>query len=54
VQAIASQAAGGRGRKRDQDDLGPFAAHAQDPVAVFFAEVRRCGRTRLWRLRRRT
>jgi len=27
------------GRKRDQDDLGPFAAHAQDPVAVFFAEV---------------
>src|SRR5690348_3538802 len=27
------------GRKREQDDLGPFAAHAQDPVAVFFAEV---------------
>jgi len=27
------------GRKRDQDDLSPFAAHAQDSVAMFFAEV---------------
>jgi hypothetical protein len=27
------------GRKRDQDDLGPFAAYAQDSVAMFFAEV---------------
>jgi hypothetical protein len=26
-------------RQRDQDDLGAFAAHAQHPVAVFFAEV---------------
>jgi len=26
-------------RQRDQDDLGAFAAHAQDAVAVFFAEV---------------
>jgi len=26
-------------RERDQDDLGAFAAHAQHPVAVFFAEV---------------
>jgi hypothetical protein len=28
-----------RGRQRDQHGLGPFAAHAQHPVAVFFAEV---------------
>ena len=28
-----------RWRQRDQDDLGALAAHAQDPVAVFFAEV---------------
>ena len=27
------------GRQRDQDDLGAFAAHAQHPVAVLFAEV---------------
>jgi hypothetical protein len=27
------------GRQRDQDDLGALAAHAQDPVAVFLAEV---------------
>ena len=27
------------GRKRKQDNLGPFAAYAQDPVAMFFAEV---------------
>jgi hypothetical protein len=26
-------------RQRDQDDLGALAAHAQDPVAVLFAEV---------------
>ena len=26
-------------RQRDQDDLGAFAAHAQHPVAVFFADV---------------
>jgi hypothetical protein len=26
-------------RQRDQDDLGALAAHAQYPVAVFFAEV---------------
>jgi hypothetical protein len=26
-------------RERDQDDLGAFAAHAQDPVIVFLAEV---------------
>jgi hypothetical protein len=29
----------GRWRERDEDDLGAFAAHAQDPVAVLFAEV---------------
>jgi hypothetical protein len=29
----------GRGRQRDQHDLAAFAAHAQDPVAVFLAEV---------------
>jgi hypothetical protein len=28
-----------RGRQRDQDDLGALAAYAQDPVAVFLAEV---------------
>ena len=28
-----------RWRQRDQDDLGALAAHPQDPVAVFFAEV---------------
>src|SRR5579863_2724920 len=28
-----------RGRQRDQDHLGALAAHAQDPVAVFFTEV---------------
>jgi len=28
-----------RGRQRDQDHLGAFAAHAQDPVAVLLAEV---------------
>ena len=28
-----------RWRQRDQDDLGALAAHAQDPVAVFLAEV---------------
>ena len=28
-----------RWRQRDQDGLGPFAAYAQHPVAVFFAEV---------------
>ena len=27
------------GRQRDEDDFAAFAAHAQDPVAVFFAEV---------------
>jgi hypothetical protein len=27
------------GRQRDQDDFGAFAAHAQHPVAVLFAEV---------------
>ena len=27
------------GRQRDQDDLSALAAHAQDPVAVFLAEV---------------
>jgi hypothetical protein len=27
------------GRQRDQDDLGALAAHAQHPVAMFFAEV---------------
>jgi hypothetical protein len=27
------------GWQRDQDDLGALAAYAQDPVAVFFAEV---------------
>ena len=27
------------GWQRDQDDLGARTAHAQDPVAVFFAEV---------------
>jgi hypothetical protein len=26
-------------RQRDQDDLSAFAAHAQHPVTVFFAEV---------------
>ena len=26
-------------RQRDEDDLGALAAHAQDPVTVFFAEV---------------
>jgi hypothetical protein len=26
-------------RQRDQDDLGAFAAYAQHPVAVLFAEV---------------
>ena len=26
-------------RERDEDDPGAFAAHAQHPVAVFFAEV---------------
>jgi hypothetical protein len=30
---------GDRWRQRDQDDLGALAAHAQDPVAVFLAEV---------------
>ena len=25
--------------QRDQDDLGAFAAHAQHPVAVLFAQV---------------
>jgi hypothetical protein len=25
--------------QRDQDDLGAFAAHAQHPVTVFFAQV---------------
>jgi hypothetical protein len=29
----------GRWGQRDQDDLAAFAADAQDPVAVFFAEV---------------
>jgi len=29
----------GCGRQWDQDDLGALAAHAQDPVAVFFAEA---------------
>jgi hypothetical protein len=28
-----------RWRQRDQDDLGSFAAHAQYPVAAFFAQV---------------
>jgi len=28
-----------RWRQRDQDDLGSFAAHAQHPVAVFFAQI---------------
>ncbi len=28
-----------RWRQRDQDDLGALAAHAQHPVAVFFAEI---------------
>jgi hypothetical protein len=28
-----------RGRQRDQDDLGTFAAYPQDPVAVFLAEI---------------
>ena len=28
-----------RWRQRDEDDLGALAAHAQHPVAVFFAEV---------------
>ena len=28
-----------RWRQRYQGDLGTFAAHAQDPVAVFFAEI---------------
>jgi len=27
------------GRQWDQDDLGALAAHAQHPVAVFFAQV---------------
>jgi PhnB protein len=31
------------GRKRDQDDFGPFAAYAQDPVAMFFADVSTSG-----------
>jgi hypothetical protein len=26
-------------RQRDQDDLAAFAAHAQHPVAMFFAEI---------------
>jgi hypothetical protein len=26
-------------RQRDLDDLGAFAAHAQHPVAVFFAQI---------------
>jgi hypothetical protein len=29
----------GRGRRRDQDDRGALAAHAQRPVAVLRAEV---------------
>ena len=29
----------GRRRQRDQDNLGALAAHAQYPVAVFFAAV---------------
>jgi hypothetical protein len=28
-----------RGRQRNQDHLGALAAHAQNPVPVFFAEV---------------
>jgi len=28
-----------RWRQRDQDGLGAFAAHAQHPVAVFFAKI---------------
>jgi hypothetical protein len=28
-----------RGRRRDQDDLGAFAAYSQDPVTVFLAEI---------------
>jgi hypothetical protein len=28
-----------RGWQRDQNDLGAFSAHAQDPVTVLFAEV---------------
>ena len=28
-----------RGRQRDQDHLGAFPVHAQDPVAVLFAEI---------------
>jgi hypothetical protein len=28
-----------RGRQRDQDHLGAFAAYAQHPVAVFLAEI---------------
>jgi hypothetical protein len=28
-----------RWRQRDQHDLGAFAAHAQNPVAVFFAQA---------------
>jgi hypothetical protein len=31
------------GRQRDQDDLGALAAYAQDPVAVFLAEVGNVG-----------
>ena len=33
----------GRWWQRDQDDFGAFAAHAQHPVTVFFAEVAYAG-----------
>ncbi len=38
IDRFADRAPGG-GRQRDQDDLGAFAAHAQHPVAVIFAEA---------------
>jgi len=44
--AAADRPAGGRAdrwRQRDQDDLGSFAAHAQHPVAMLFAEVGKVG-----------
>ena len=37
----AVDGASGRWWQRDQDELAALAAHLQDPVAVFFAEVAR-------------
>ncbi len=39
VDRLMVDGSGYRGRQRDEDDLAPFAAYAQDAVSVFLAEV---------------